>query len=90
METVTVIFLPVAGFKRHRFWRFACIFLLTCTFEWETRNPVVVFLPVTMQDLDIDVRGLWAGCQHPAGMQCRKNNSTGIFCPETVYVILFC
>lgn len=30
-------------------WRF------TLTFEWETSCPVVVFLPVTMQDLDISV-----------------------------------
>lgn len=72
VEMTTVIFLPVAGFNRLRFWRFACIVLLTCTFECETRNPVVVFLPVTMQDLDIGGGWLWAGCQHPAGNAVQK------------------
>lgn len=53
---MTVIVRPVFGLTSRFFWRFGKSLRLTFTLEWETSCPVDVFLPVMMQDLDIQMR----------------------------------
>lgn len=53
---MTVTVLPVFGLTSRFFWRFGKSLRLTFTLEWETSCPVEVFLPVMMQDLDIQER----------------------------------